>query len=98
MSSLLRIADGLYRHDDSMHDARPDRERDQAAVLGGIVGRGDQVGTEYRIESADHLKVVMAMSAVPQPAGGPNETERVDGEKDCAEYHECNFKQLLAHA
>ena len=67
MTNLVPISDGLCRHDAGVHDARPDRERDQAAVLGGIARSGDEVGTEDRINPANHLQVVLAMSTVPQP-------------------------------
>src|SRR5258706_14126241 len=95
MAYLVPIIDGLCRHNSGMRDARPDGKRDQAAVLGGIASGGDQKGTQDGVEPADHLQVITALSAVPQPARRPNQAQGIDEKKYCAESHERNLQELL---
>src|SRR6516164_2917655 len=81
MTSLLSVVHSLYCHDAGVHDARPDRERDQAAMFRRITRGSNEISTENRVDPADHLKVILAMAAMPLPSRRPNEAERVDGEE-----------------
>ena len=71
MTYLVPIIDGLYCHDAGVDDARPDREGDQAAMLGWIARSSDEKGTENGLNPADHLKVVLAIPTVPLPSRWP---------------------------
>ncbi|MGB8709060.1 MAG: hypothetical protein WCD39_04735 [Methyloceanibacter sp.] len=98
---FLTIGEGLRRHDRRMHDARPDGEGDQAAIRRRVPGGGDQEDTEHRIDAADHLEIVGALPAVPDPAGGPDYAERIDQQKDNPEHDEGHlqifFLGLVVH-
>src|SRR5262245_47120098 len=92
----MRVGDRLPRHDESMDDARPDGEPNQAAMLGGVASRIDQKCTQHSIYSANHLQVVIALARVPDPARRPNQTERIYQEEDDAEDDKRSFEQHFA--
>src|SRR5215467_4601964 len=96
VTCLVSVIHGLYCHDAGVHDARPDRERDQAAMLGRITRSSNEIGSENRVNPADHLEVILAMATVPLPSRRPDEAERVDGEEDCAECNQSNLEELFA--
>src|SRR3954447_8244936 len=65
-------------------------------MFGRITCRSNQISTENRVDSADHLQIILAMAAVPLPPRRPNEAERVDREEDCAECNQSNLEQFFA--
>src|SRR5262249_1527682 len=79
-----------------VHDARPDGERDQAAMLGRITRGSNEIDAEDRVDPTDHLQVVLALTAVPLPSRRPNEAKRVDGEEDYADCNEGNLEEFFA--
>src|SRR5690242_10469757 len=79
-----------------MHDTRRYRERDQAAIFGGITRCSNEISAEDRVNPADHLKVVLAMTGVPLPSRWPNEAERIDGEEDCTKCNQRNLEVFFA--
>src|SRR5262249_25286795 len=68
----------LNRHDCRMHDARPDREGNQAAVFCRISCSGNQENAEDHVDTADHLQIVAALATMPDPARRPHEAKRID--------------------
>src|SRR3954447_12194771 len=65
-------------------------------MFGRITCRSNQISTENRVDSADHLQIILAMAAVPLPPRRPNKAERVDREEDCAECNQSNLEQFFA--
>src|SRR5262245_8011711 len=61
-----------------MHDGRPDREGNQAAVLCRIPCSGNQKNAEDHIETAYHLQIVTALATMPDPPRRPHEAKRID--------------------
>src|SRR6476619_1300734 len=57
MAVLSTVVKRLCPHDRRVYDARPDGERDEAAVLAGVPCRGDQIDAQHRIDPANHLQV-----------------------------------------
>src|SRR5215470_13829293 len=92
----MSVIHGLCCHNAGVHDTRPDGERDQAAVFGRITRGSNEISAEHRVDTTDHLEVVLAMATVPQPSRRPNEAERVDGEEDCAECNQGNLEKFFA--
>ena len=95
MTHLVSIVQGLYCHDAGVDDARPDRERDQAAMLGWIARGSNEKGTKDGVDPADHLQVVLTMPSVPLPSRRPKETHRIDGEEDCTDGNQGNLEELF---
>jgi hypothetical protein len=79
-----------------MHDARPDGEGDQAAVISRVPCSGNQKNAEDRIDAADHLQIVGALTAMPDLARRPHEAERIDQPEDDAENNEREFQIALS--
>src|SRR5262245_48409301 len=52
MAVLPTVGKRLCPHDCRVHDARPDGERDKAAVLARVSCRGDQIEAQHRIDPA----------------------------------------------
>ena len=75
----------LNCHDCRMHDARPDGEGDQAAVFSWVPCSGNQKNAENRIDTADHLQIIDALTAMPDPARRPHEAKRIDQQEDDTE-------------
>src|SRR6516165_11993256 len=96
VTSLLSVIHSLYCHDAGVHDARPDRERDQAAMFRRITRGSNEVNTEHRVHPADHLEVILAMATVPLPSRWPNKADWVDGEEDCADRNQSNLEEFFA--
>ena len=46
-------------------------------MLRWIVGGQDQVHTKYEIDADNHLEIILALATVPDPARGPNQSDRV---------------------
>jgi hypothetical protein len=67
----MTVADGLDAHDRRVIHARPCREGDQAAMRRRIVGREDQEDAQHGIDAGDHLQVIAAHAAVPDPTRWP---------------------------
>src|SRR5262245_33931256 len=86
----------LGSHDAGMHDARPDGEGDQAAMLRGIACRQDQKNTQDGINPANHLQIIPALPGMPLPTRGPNQTEWIDQKEDHPKDHKGDFKKPLA--
>ena len=66
------------------------------AIFGRITRRGNQIRTENRVDPADHLKVILAVTAMPPPSRRPNQAKRVDREEDCAEYNQGDLQEFFA--
>ena len=79
-----------------MHHARPDGEGDQAAVFSRVPCSGNQKNAEDRINTADHLQIVGAFTAMPDPARRPHEAERIDQPEDNAENNKREFQIALS--
>jgi hypothetical protein len=47
-------------------------------MFGRIMRRSDQKSTENRVDSADHLKIILSMATVPLPSRRPNEVPEQD--------------------
>ena len=82
---FVLVANRLRRHDQCMNDARPDRERNQAPMLFGVLGSYDQEYSQNGVNADDHLEVVDTFAAMPYPAGWPNNAQRVHKQEDHAE-------------
>src|SRR6476620_10047622 len=79
-----------------MHDARPDGEGDQAAVFSRVPCSGNQKNAEDGIDTADHLQIVGALTAMPDPARRPHEAEWIDQPEHDAENNKCEFQIALS--
>ena len=75
------VGQGLDGHDDGVHNARPDREPDQARMRRRVLGRDDEKDAERRVDPDDHHQVVRVPLA-PCPPGGPHDPQRVDAEDE----------------
>src|SRR5262245_9791722 len=98
---FLSVGKGLHRHDQCMHDARPDGESDQAAIGSRVPRWGDQEDAQHRIDAADHLEIVIALPAVPDPARSPDQPKGIDQQEDNSEGDERRlqifFSGLVVH-
>ena len=95
MRQFVSIIERLGRHDPGVSQARPDRERDQAAVIGRISCSGDEKNAQHGINSADHLQIVLALASVPHPTGGPYQTDGVYQTEDYAEGRQRESEQVV---
>src|SRR4029078_4611542 len=96
MTMFAAVRKCLKRHDCRMHHARPDGEGDQAAVFSRVPCSGNQKNAEDRINTADHLQIVGAFTAMPDPARRPHEAERIDQPEDNAENNKREFQIALS--
>src|SRR5262249_3488312 len=87
----------LNRHDCPMHDARPDREGNQAAVLCRIPCSGNQKNAEDCVDTAHHLQIVVALATMPDPTRRPHETKRIDQHEGDSENDKCKFQITLSN-
>src|SRR5262249_48295856 len=85
----------LNRHDCRMHDARPDREGNQAAVFCRIPCSGNQKNAEDHIDTADHLQIVAALATMPDPARRPHEAKRIDQQEGSSGSDKSEFQIAL---
>src|SRR6516165_5434077 len=69
----MRIGYRLRRHDEGVHDARPDGEPDETAMLRGIASGIDQEYTQDGIYPTNHLQVILRLPPVPHPPRRPNQ-------------------------
>src|SRR5215472_7888011 len=95
MAEFLPIVQGLSRHNCSVHNARPDRERNQTAMLRRVARRQNKKYTQNRIDPADHLQVVLAVPPMPDPPRRPDQAHRVNEKEDHAESTQCQFEQVV---
>src|SRR5262245_13655978 len=79
--TLRPVGQRLDGHDGGVHDARPDREPDQARVRRRILAGEEEKDSERGIDSEDHHKV-MRVPVAPCPAGGPHDPQGVDAEDE----------------
>src|SRR6476661_2285146 len=86
----------LNCHDCRMHDARPDGEGDQAAVFSWVPCSGNQKNAKNCIDTADHLQIVDALTAMPDPARRPHEAKRIDQQEDDTENNQREFQIALS--
>src|SRR5215468_224624 len=95
MAEFVSIVQGLSRHNCSVHNARPDRERNQTAMLRRVARRQNKKYTQNRIDPADHLQVVLAVPPMPDPPRRPDQAHRVNEKEDHAEGSQCQFEQVV---
>src|SRR5262245_35243717 len=95
MAEFVPVVQGLCRHDCSVHNARPDRERDQTTMLGWVARRQNEKNSQHRIDPADHLQIILAVPAMPDPARRPDQAHRVNEEEDYAESSQRQFEQVI---
>src|SRR5262245_52811434 len=86
----------LSRHDRRMHDARPDGEGNQAAVLCRILCSGDEKNAEDRVDTADHLQIVAPPTTMPDPARRPHEAKRIDQQEGYSSNDKREFQVALS--
>jgi len=60
-----------------------------------VACRRNKEDAEHGIHSADHLQVVLALSAVPHPARGPDHAQRVDEDEHHAKSGQRELEQCL---
>ena len=70
MAMVSRTANCLYGHDDSVDDAGPDGEPNQAAMRKRILGGENQKNAKRRIDAHDHFEVLVA-GRIPHPSRRP---------------------------
>src|SRR5262245_1837678 len=87
----------LNRHDCPMHDARPDREGNQAAVVCRIPCGGNHKNAEDCIDTAHHLQIVVALATVPDPTRRPHEAKRIDQQESDSGNDQRKFEIVLSN-
>src|SRR5512135_2668782 len=96
MMEMHRIHDGLDGHDQPVHDAGPDGERDQAEMVAWIACREEQEHAQSRVHGDDHLEILGSPAAVPGPPRRPQDGQRVNPEcEDEADDAECEREELV---
>ena len=63
-------------------------------MFGRVARSANEISAENCIDPADHLKVILAVTAVPLPSRRPKEAKRVDGEEDCANCNQSNLQEF----
>lgn len=86
MAYVLRVHDSLDCHHGAMHNARPDRKPDQAAVRKRVARSEQEKHPERGVDRKNHLKI-LGLAGMPRPTRRPNYCKRVEA-KQRNETHE----------
>src|SRR5271163_4503086 len=93
MSAFARILECLRGHNGCVHEARPCRKGDQAAILGWITRSKQQENTECGVYAKDHLLVFRLVRLPSPPARPKKHHQRVDTkQKDYPYQHQHNLQ------
>jgi len=94
MAYVLWVNDSLDRHHGAVHNARPDRKPDQAAVRERVARSEQEKHPKRGVDRENHLKI-LGLARMPRPTRRPNYCKRVEPKQGNETHEKQREAQIL---